>query len=58
MSESSTFDLDYSSVVRSLIGLLVFRSNLVSNFRFKKQSGIQSISTSLMQWLGGILEVA
>ena len=50
ISEGSTFDLDSSSVVRSLIGVFVIRSNLVSNFSFQKQSGIQSISTSLAQW--------
>ena len=53
------FDLDSSSVVRSLIGLFVFRCKPVSRslvwsliglFRFKKQSGIQSISISLTQW--------
>ena len=30
ISEGSTFDLDFSSVVKSLIGLFVFRSNAVS----------------------------
>ena len=59
LSEGSMFDLDSSSVIWSLIGLFVFRSNPVSNsvaksligiFVFTRQSGSQSISTSLMQW--------
>ena len=59
------FDLDSSSVVRSLIGLFISQMQAgiqlscnVSNwpFRFLKHSGIQSISASSRN--GGILEVA
>ena len=51
ISEGSTFDLDSSSVVRSLIGLFIFRNNPVSKV-YQHRSGYSGSSL-----IGGEFEI-